>query len=38
MNDSNDDHEDELKDEKDQASLNNESRCVSRGEMHGRGF
>ena len=30
MNDSDDDHEDEFEDEKDQASLNNDSRCVPR--------
>ena len=38
MNDSDDDHEDEFEDEKDQASLNNDSRCVPKGERHGRGF
>ena len=38
MNDSDDDHEDEFKDEKDQATLNNEGRFVPRGERRGRGF
>ena len=38
MDDSDDDHKDEFKDEEDQASLNNESRFVPRGERHGRGF
>ena len=38
VGDSDDDHEDEFKDEKDQASLNNDGRFVPRGERHGRGF
>ena len=38
MNDSDDDHEDEFEDEKDQASLNNDGRFVPRGERRGRGF
>jgi len=38
VNDSDDDHEDEFKDEKDQATLNNEGRFVPRGERRGRGF
>ena len=38
MDNSDDDHKDELKDEKDQVPLNNESRFVPRGERHGRGF
>jgi hypothetical protein len=33
-----DDHEDEFKDEDDQASLNSEGRFVPRGERRGRGF
>ena len=38
MNNFDDDHEDEFKDEEDQASLHNESRFVPRGERRGRGF
>ena len=36
--DSNDYHEDEFKDEEDQASLNHEGRFAPRGERRGRGF
>ena len=38
VDDSDDDHEDEFKDEDDQASLNSEGRFVPRGERLGRGF
>ena len=38
MDDSDDDHKDEFKDEEDQVSLNNEGRFVPRGERCGRGF
>ena len=38
MDDSDEEHEDEFKDEKDQASLNNKGKFVLRGERHGRGF
>ena len=36
--DSDDYHEDEFEDEKDQTLLNNEGRFVPRGERHGKGF
>ena len=38
VDDSDDYHNDEFKDEDDQASLNNEGRFAPRGERHGRGF
>ena len=38
VDDSDDYHEDEFEDEKDQASLNHEGRFVPRGERRGRGF
>ena len=38
MDDSDDNHEDELEDEDDQATLNNEDRFMPRGERSGRGF
>jgi len=38
VDNSDDDHEDEFEDEKDQASLNNKGRFVPRGERRGRGF
>jgi hypothetical protein len=38
MDNFDDDHEDELEDEEDQASLNGEGRFVQRGERCGRGF
>ena len=38
VDDSDDDHEVEFKDEDDQASLNSEGRFVPRGERLGRGF
>jgi hypothetical protein len=38
MDDSNDDHKDELEDEEDQASLNGEGRFVPMGERHSIGF
>jgi hypothetical protein len=38
VDDSDDDHDDELKDEEDQASLNYEGRFVPRGERRDRGF
>ena len=38
MDDSDDNHEDEFEDEKNQASLNGEGRYVPRGERRGRGF
>ena len=38
VDDFDDDHEDEFKDEEDQALLNNEGRFMPRGERRGRGF
>jgi len=38
VDDSDDDHEDEFKDEEDQASLNDEGKFMPRGERSGRGF
>ena len=38
MDDSEEEHEDEFKDEKDQASLNNKGKFMPRGERRGRGF
>ena len=38
MDDSDEEHEDEFKDEKDQASLNNKGKFMPRGERRGRGF
>ncbi len=38
MDDFDDDHEDEFKDEEDQASLNGEGRFVLKGERRGGGF
>ena len=38
VDDSNDYHENEFEDEKDQASLNHEGWFVPKGERHGRGF
>ena len=38
VDNSNDNHEDEFKNEEDQVSLNNKGRFVPRGERRGRGF
>ena len=38
MDDFDEEHEDEFKDEKDPASLNNKGRLVPKGERRGRGF